>query len=196
MALHCERRSRRSFRRVATGLNAARRAARSAAEQSFGKEDRAGTPREPGPDREAERRREAQIALDAEAERQFDACDFGKAETSEFGGAETEIGKAEQCVAVLIKLGREPGRGTKRAEQFDDGHGVEALALRLGDMGADGIGAKREMQGLGQEDHATNSCFRAATWRPSSQSAALLAALAARKIARLSSRSTSSQQAR
>src|SRR3546814_20258630 len=60
-----------------------------------------------------------------------------------------------------------------------------------------GIGAERGMKIGGQEHHAAAPCNSlaspASAWRASNQSAALLAPLAARKIARVSSRSTPTQ---
>src|SRR3546814_1460487 len=57
------------------------------------------------------------------------------------------------------------------------------------------VGAQRGAQFGGEEHHAAILPSCACAWRESSQSAALVAALAARKMARLSSRSTSSHEA-
>src|SRR3546814_18899811 len=100
----------------------------------------------------------------------------------------------------ILKCGGEPRRRTERVEQFQHRHRVR-LGLFVAHRGAavDVVAAQRIAQFGGQEDHAailpcSASC--ASRWRDSSQSAALVAALAARKIARLSSRNTSSHDAR
>src|SRR3546814_5080951 len=97
-----------------------------------------------------------------------------------------------------MKFGREPCRRADRIEEFDQWNGVgfgQPMLERIRMRG--GIGAERGMKIGGQEHHAAAPCNSlaspASAWRASNQSAALPAPLAARKIARVSSRSTPSQ---
>ena len=76
------------------------------------------------------------IALDAEAERQAEARQFGQTETAFFGTAETQVGKAAQRVAVLRQFGRQPCRRADWIEEFDDRNGVEILKTGTGIVGA------------------------------------------------------------
>src|SRR3546814_17216476 len=86
-------------------------------------------------------------------------------------------------------------------EELDHGTviGFRPFALRV-HFSNDRIGTQRLAQFVGEEDHAAILPSARACWasrlRASSQSAALVAELAARKIARLSSRSTSSHEPR
>src|SRR3546814_10685383 len=99
-----------------------------------------------------------------------------------------------QGVAVIGKLGREPCRRTHRVEQLDHRHRVRrGLPVAVGCAPRDVICAQGVAEFGGKENHAAIlplACASCASWcLASNQSAALLAALAARKIARLSSRS-------
>src|SRR3546814_4711833 len=69
-------------------------------------------------------RREAEITLDTKAERQPDRFEFGQREAAELGASEAKVGKAEQY-AVLVHLGREPGRRPDRVEEAHDGRSEE-----------------------------------------------------------------------
>ena len=142
---------------------------------------------------------EGDVALDAEPERQAHRRDLGKAEHAKLGTAEPQVGEAEQRVAVLVEFDREPSRRAERVEEFHDRHWVRlGLAVLPSVVMGDGVGAECEAQFGRQEDHAailrSARASAASRWRASSQSAALLACEAARKIARLSSRSTSSHE--
>src|SRR5688572_14207024 len=104
-----------------------------------------------------------------------------------------------------MEFGCQPCGSTQRIEEFDDRHGIGfGAAIALGDAADDVVGAEREAEFGGEQDHAaalpapcaSAMSARCSDRRASSQSAALLAALAARKMARLSLHSTSSQAAR
>src|SRR3546814_20249977 len=65
------------------------------------------------------RARKAEVALYAEAIGKPYRGDLRQAEASKLGTAETKVGEAEQGVAGIGKLGREPCRRTHRVEQLD-----------------------------------------------------------------------------
>src|SRR3546814_19575472 len=99
-----------------------------------------------------------------------------------------------------MECGGGPRGRTERVERCQHRQRVR-LGLFVAHRGAavDVVAAQRIAQFGGQEDHAailpcSASC--ASLWRDSSQSAALVAAPAARKIARLSSRNTFSPEAK
>ena len=136
------------------------------------------------------------VALDPETERQARRGEFGKAAGAQLRTSEAEIGKAEQRVAVRLHLGDEPGARADGIEEFHHGHMI--------DIALPPIGEQPVAQIVGQQDHATllsQAGSPAIAWPASSgakarsQSAALPALLAARTMARLSSRNTSSQEA-
>src|SRR5690606_20912595 len=101
-------------------------------------------------------------------------------------------------VAVVIQFGCQPVPFAQRIEELHDRHMI-GVALAA-------IGEELRAQFVGQEDHAALLSIAAAPGslpsapspvsgrKASSQSAALLAWEAARTMARLSSRSTSSQE--
>src|SRR3546814_12681130 len=64
------------------------------------------------------------VALYAEAIGKPYRGDLRQAEASKLGTAETKVGEAEQGVAVIGKLGREPCRRPHRVEQLDHRHRV------------------------------------------------------------------------
>src|SRR3546814_10818093 len=99
---------------------------RFAAHQGFDPKDRACTTRPFGPDRQRMRARKAEVALYAEAIGKPYRGDLRQAEASKLGTAETKVGEAEQGVAVIGKLGREPCRRTHRVEQLDHRHRVRS----------------------------------------------------------------------
>src|SRR3546814_5537763 len=70
------------------------------------------------------RARKAEVALYAEAIGKPYRGDLRQAEASKLGTAETKVGEAEQGVAVIGKLGREPCRRTHWVEQLDHRHRV------------------------------------------------------------------------
>src|SRR3546814_8737767 len=70
------------------------------------------------------RTRKAEVPLYAEAIGKPYRGDLRQAEASKLGTAETKVGEAEQGVAVIGKLGREPCRLTHRVEQLDHRHRV------------------------------------------------------------------------
>src|SRR3954451_256024 len=107
------RRARASAARSGTGQKLRAIAWGRVAKQGLGKEDRTRPARRLGPDRQAVRSREGQVALDAEPERQGHAGDFGQTETAKLGTTEAEIGEPEQRVFVVIEFGREPCRRTE-----------------------------------------------------------------------------------
>src|SRR3546814_9942532 len=144
-------------------------------------------------------RREMEVALDAEPAGQADGFDFRQAERAKFRAAETKVGQSEQRVAVFVQFARQPCRRAHRIEEFDHGQRV-GFALDVSLRGDPGniVGAQGGVDFGGQEDHA--AALRSvsvvsdssASPKARTKSAALLARLAARKIARLSSRKTSS----
>src|SRR5690606_2784184 len=128
------------------------------------------------------RRFEEQVAFDAEAERQARPGKFGEAEPAQLGAAEAEVGEAEQRVAVAVEFARQPCRRTNGIEQLDHRRGVVAgRAFALG-----GVGAQRRTLRGRQEGHAaalpSPASAQAASCRASSQSSALLAALARSEV--------------
>src|SRR3546814_7154967 len=99
---------------------------------------------------------------------------------------------SDGCSSDLAEFGRQPRRRAEGIEELDHGTGIgfRPFALRV-HFSNDRIGTQRLAQFVGEEDHAAilpsaRACW-ASRWRASSQSAALVAALAARKIERLSS---------
>jgi hypothetical protein len=54
-------------------------------------------------DREREAGFEMEVALDAEAERSFDALKLGEADVAKLGAAEAEVAKAEQDAGLTVK---------------------------------------------------------------------------------------------
>ena len=161
-------------------------------QQAFRLADAAGSTGRIGPGRDRIKALEQDVALDAETHRQAGGDHFGEAEGAELGFA--EIGQAEQGVAVLVKFGHEPDAFAERVEELHHGD-VIGVAVPA-------VGQELLAQFVGEEDHAAllsiagsaDSASPSAGTKPSSQSAALLAWLAARTMARLSSRSTSSQE--
>ena len=216
---------RRNFHHVTTrgaalylGESGAKAQSQTAGSQAFrlsvsaGFKVRAASPAEPGgqdllgcanaasharrfsPDRDREHAGKKHVPLDPHAEGEPDRLQFTEAPAAEFRIA--DVGETEHDVAVLIQLGREPDARAKGIVEFHDGNVINIALPAIGE----------ELRALcaGQEDHAAAlrlkglSCgsARSSSGRcPSSQSAALLAWEAARMMARLSSRSTSSQEA-
>src|SRR3546814_8452821 len=76
--------------------------------------------------------REQDVALDAHAERQAQGRHFRQAERSQFGLA--EIGETEQCVAVLVEFGRQPGADAERIEEADDGDMIAVARTAVGEQ--------------------------------------------------------------
>src|SRR5579884_2465542 len=140
------------------------------------------------PDRDREIAGEENVALDPHAEGQDNRSEFLDRETAQFRMA--EIGEAEERVAIGVQLGRKPDAFAQRVEELDDRHMVSAAFKPIGEQALAQI--------VGQEDHAALLSFARSPAvsvsgrNASSQSAALLAWDAARTMARLSSRSTSS----
>src|SRR3546814_18890478 len=124
------------------------------------------------------RARKAEVALYAEAIGKPYRGDLRQAEASKLGTAETKVGEAEQGVAVIGKLGREPCRRTHRVEQLDHRHRVRrGLPVAVGCAPRDVICAQGVAEFGGKENHAAilplacASC--ASCCRASNQSAAL-----------------------
>lgn len=82
-----------------------------------------------GIDRERECALEQNVALDAHAERKLQLLHLCEAESAKLGIA--EIGEAEQCIAVLIELGREPGADAQRVEELHNRHMIETAATTI-----------------------------------------------------------------
>src|SRR3546814_4515965 len=61
---------------------------------------------------------------------------------------------SSDLVAVLGQFGRQPCRRAERIEQLDDRRRVEALFLIVTGAARNVVGAKREAQFGGEEDHA------------------------------------------
>lgn len=117
---------------------------------------------------------------------------LGQAEGSVIDAIHVEIDDAVQGVAIGFEHGRQPHAGPDGVEEFDDRHWVAARVSRIGDQLRAQLG--------GQEDHAALRSISASTgaeaWTASRcarmKSAAFEAALAARTMARSSSRMTAS----
>jgi hypothetical protein len=128
-----------------------------------------------------------QVALDAQTEGQAQRS-ISEREPAKLGTAEAEVGEPEQRVAILGQFARQPCRGGERVEQLDQRALVGARRYDIA------RGAPRASSGVSRLMPPPPSPAPRRI-SASSQSAALLARLAARKIARLSARSTASHDA-
>ena len=134
-----------------------------------------------------------QIALDPHVKGQADRLHFAEAPASKLW--KPQIGKAEQDVTVAIQFGGKPDAATQRIEEFYHGDVVDIALAAIGEeLLALGAGHKHHAAALRSVDAVFTSSASSAGRCASSQSAALLAWEAARTMARLSSRSTSSQE--
>jgi hypothetical protein len=77
---------------------------------------------------------EQDVTFDPETERQAHRGEFCKAAGAQLRTSETEIGKAEQRVAVRLHLGDEQGARADRIEEFHHGNMIDIALPSIGEQ--------------------------------------------------------------
>jgi hypothetical protein len=139
---------------------------------ALGFPDAAGSPRRFGPDRDRKQSLEEMSRSMPRPSGSLTA--IISARLNEPSSGLTEIGEAEQGVAVRVKLGREPDAFAERVEKLDDRNVIDVAITAVGELLAQ-LGREEDHAALLSVEGSACSSVLSAGTRPSSQSAALLA---------------------